>query len=175
MTGKTFVEKHYKDFGRYFGGVVEDIAQGFLTETDVEKGWTRYSSNRGVVCKMNGRTGLVQIVGIGRRNLGKIGTAKCSPADKFNLKTGIAIAWARYNGVNDIPDIGEPKKAPHPTPLTTEVWNVDCGKYFRYLGKKYKYLEPSEYQGGNFVQRVKKSGTLGKIILLPDTTEVELL
>lgn len=30
---------------------------------------------------------------------GKMGSAFCSPADEFDLETGIAIAWARMHGV----------------------------------------------------------------------------
>ena len=170
---KTFVEQHYKDFGRYFGATAEDIKDGFLTETEVKKGWTSYSSGSGIVCKMNGRTGTVQFIGVGRRNLGKIGVAKCSPSDKFSLKTGIAIAWARYNGINDIPDMGEPKEAPRP--MTTTLEKIAYGRHFRYQGKEYTFIEPSAFRNGMFVQKVKKSGELGKILLLPDETEVELL
>ena len=173
MTGKTFVEKYYKDFGRHFGHTVEQIARRELTETDAKKGWTTRSSGSGIIFKANGRTGMVQFVGVGRRNLGKIGTAKCSPSDKFNLKTGIAIAWARYNGVADIPDMSEPEEAPHS--LITLLEEMTYGRHFRYQGKEYTFIEPSGFRNGNFVQKVKKGGVLGKIILLPDTTEVEPL
>lgn len=33
----------------------------------------------------------------------KIGVAKCNPSDKFDLETGLAIAYARANG-KDVPD-----------------------------------------------------------------------
>lgn len=175
MTGTTFVEKYYKDFGRHFGHTVEQIARRDLTETDVKNGWTTRSSGSGIVCKMNGKTGMVQFVGVGRRNLGKIGTAKCSPSDKFSLKTGIAIAWARYNGVQDIPDVSEPKKAPKANLLTVPVGTLCSRDYFRYRGKKYVYVESCETRGGNFVQKIKKNGHLGKILLLPDETQIEML
>ena len=58
---------------------------------------------------------------------GKIGIAKCHKDDKMDMRTGVAIAWARYN------------KLPIPIITSTTLSELKTNRYFETLitGKKY--------------------------------------
>lgn len=73
---------------------------------------------------------------------GRIGVAKCHKDDKMDIRIGIAIAWARYNGVS-IPVV-------HEIPLS----ELKIGDYFKGLltGKKF-YLVGYTPVGFNYETR----------------------
>ena len=68
----------------------------------------------------------VAVVNIRAINNPKIGVAKCNPCDKFDLKTGLAIAYCRMNGFS-VPSYvlrDEPKKI--------HISKIKVGEHFKY-------------------------------------------
>ena len=65
----------------------------------------------------------------------RIGVAKCSPDDDFDLDTGLAIAYCRMIGVS-IPNCvltDIPKKP---------IWDLKVGDHFRLDGRRFVKIEP---------------------------------
>jgi len=82
---------------------------------------------------------------------GKIASAKCKETDKYNPKTGIAIAWARY------------KRIPIPN-FSVKLGELKQGEQFFYKFNCYKVYETTK---GDFVIAFPKTGD--PVILSPET------
>ena len=82
---------------------------------------------------------------------GKIASAKCKETDKYNLKVGIAIAWARY------------KRIPIPN-FSMQLGELKQGEEFIYKFNRYKVHETTK---GNFIIAFPDKGD--PVILSPET------
>ena len=143
-----WVNSQFKDFGRNLGAVIDTLPRRCKTSYTY--------SNSSFLCTITDHS--VKIVGVGKRNLGRVGVSQCSPNDHFDIRTGIALAWARYKGAS-IPTAFAP--APR-------VDTVELGGKVRYAGKKYRVKDCTKR--GVYVETKK-----GKIKLLPPETRVEVI
>lgn len=75
-----------KDFDTFIKNQYESYTVHMMCDSEFKNVYTTVDESRGIIFITNIRTG-------------KISVARCHKTDKFNQETGIAIAWAKYNGI----------------------------------------------------------------------------
>lgn len=153
MRTAQWVEEQVKDCGRRFGYVIDDLNNRTHDNTQNR---VCFSYNSSLVMSFDKNR--ISIIGTGKKNAGRIGVSQCSTNDKFDVKIGIALAWARYKGIA-VPSAFAPASR-------LDTLERDCK--FRLEGKKYRVLDTTS----NGVYVKKKNG---KIRLFSGDTRVEVL